>query len=108
MLTRPFKSTFAVAFTLVLLAIAPTPALAAVEEQGIKNCPSSYTGKTHFQFVGHGSAWGPGGGTTQSWWFTDGLWHTKEVWGVEGGGMYDALGDPQLNTENTYGYCVLT
>jgi hypothetical protein len=88
-----------------VLALSAGPALAAVTESGTRTCPADQTGKTHAKFNDEGLLFGPGS-TSGTWWrYFDGLWHIKEAWGVDGGGYWQATGDPQLNLTDTYAYC---
>lgn len=88
------------------LAIAATPVLAWQAEGGTKACGSSLTGKTRARANDWASIKGPGSSTTGIYNWGDGLWHTQERWGVDGGGDWNAVGDPYLDLVSTYAFCV--
>lgn len=87
------------------LGIATTPAFAWQAEGGTKNC-GSLTGKTQARANDWASIVGPGSGTTGIYNWGDGQWHTQQRWGEDGGGSWNAVGDPSLDLVSTYAYCV--
>lgn len=97
--------TVVVVVLLAAVALSASPVAAVQEESGTKLCPSNQTGKTQVKFNDFGTARGPGATSGSFWGYYDGLWHIKQVWGRDGGGSWDASGDPFLNYTDTYAFC---
>ncbi|MEO6628887.1 MAG: hypothetical protein ABIP03_10005 [Aquihabitans sp.] len=89
-----------------LVAVSASPAFAYEAEGGTKTCPSNQTGKTQAKYNDTAAITGPGSSTTGYYTPNDGLWHVQQRWGVDGGGRWDALGDPSLNLTDTFAFCV--
>ncbi len=105
MTARRHRVSVAACLLVGLLVLSPGAALADQTESGNRVCPANQTGKTQAKFNDFGMALGPGAASGTFWNYEDGLWHIKQVWGRDGGGHWEALGDPYLNAADTYAFC---
>ena len=102
---RSVRGLLAFAGVVVLTATTAGGALATVGEFGTKNC-GSLTGKVRGRYNDVATLTGPGSTNGHTYTPNDGLWHTQERWGEDGGGDWGVTSNPFLNGDQTYAFCV--
>jgi hypothetical protein len=90
----------------IVLSLVAQPVLAWEGEDGVKDC-GSLIGKLRARYNDRVNMYPPGGPYVFHHWEDDGQWHVHIDWGMDGGGAWYAIADPNLDFAGTYPFCVV-